>query len=207
MPPTPPPDSSPTAPVAAVLLAAGASSRLGRNKLLLEIAGEPLVRRAARQAQAAGLSPILVVLGHERERVAAALAGMPVVAVENPQYEAGLATSFRAGIRAVPPECGAAAVVLPDMPLVGPEMIRGLVERYRETGSRLVLSLYGETSAPPTLYARALFPAALAAREGGRQVVREHRAEAAAVHHPAELLVDLDRPADLARLEALLAGG
>lgn len=195
------------APIAAVLLAAGASSRLGVNKLLVRVAGEPLVRRAARQALAAGLSPVLVVLGYERDRVAAALADLPVTAVENPDHAAGMPSSFRAGIAAVPPECAAAVVLLPDMPLVGATMVRQVVERFRESGARLVTSLYGTTPAPPTLYARGLFPAALAAHEGGRQVVREHRGEAEVVRHPADLLVDLDLPDDLERLRRFAPEG
>ena len=202
-------ETEPTAeaPIAAVLLAAGASSRLGVNKLLVRVAGEPLVRRAARQALAAGLSPVLVVLGHERDRVAAALAGLPVTPVENPDHAAGMPSSFRAGIAAVPPQCAAAVVLLPDMPLVGATMVRQVVERFRESGARLVTSLYGTIPAPPTLYARGLFPAALAAHEGGRQVVREHREEAAVVRHPADLLVDLDLPDDLERLRRFAPEG
>jgi molybdenum cofactor cytidylyltransferase len=118
-----------------------------------------------------------------------------------------MATSLHAGIRAVPHDADAAVVVLPDMPLVAAPMITAVVERFQETGAHLVLSLYGDVPAPPTLYARRLFPAVLAAEGGGRQVIRAHRDTAAAVRWPAGLLVDLDRPADLERLRSLETGG
>ncbi|HEU5041857.1 MAG TPA: nucleotidyltransferase family protein [Gemmatimonadales bacterium] len=188
--------------IAGVILAAGSSSRLGTNKLLVELDGEALVRRAARRALAAGLDPLIVVLGFEADRVEAALTGLPLVTVVNPRHAEGMPTSLQAGLRAIPERCDAAVVLLPDMPLVTSEMLAELADRFRATGAPLVISLYGEVAAPPTLYARALFPALLAAGEGGRQVVREHRARAAEVRRPAELLVDLDLPADLERARA-----
>ena len=192
--------------IAGVLPAAGSSSRLGTNKLLIELGGEPLVRRAARRAVAAGLEPLVVVLGHDEDRVREAIAGLPVVTVLNPRYTEGMPTSLRAGIGAVPERCEAAVVMLPDMPLVTTAMLADLMERYRRTHPPLVVTLYGESSAPPILYARSLFPALLAAHEGGREVVREHRDDAVVVSRPAELLVDLDLPADLDRVRALDSG-
>jgi molybdenum cofactor cytidylyltransferase len=195
--------TSRSGPVAGILLAAGSSSRLGANKLLLELAGEPLVRRAARRALEGGLSPVVVVLGFEPESVAAALARLPVTMATNPRPADGMPSSLRAGLGAVPRDCAAALVLLPDMPLVTPPMLAEMIERFRAGGAPLVISLYGETAAPPTLYSRALFPALLAAGEGGREVVRAHRSEAAVVRRPAALLVDVDVPADLERLRAL----
>jgi molybdenum cofactor cytidylyltransferase len=192
--------------IAALLLAAGSSSRLGSNKLLVELEGEPLVRRAARRALAAGLDPVIAVLGHEAKRIRGALQGLPVTLVGNPRHAAGMATSFHTGIAAVPEACSAALVLLPDMPLVTAAMIAEVAERFRTTGAPLVISLYGQSPAPPTLYARGLFPAALAAEEGGRQVIREHRHLAAEVRWPEELMLDLDLPDDLERLRGMTAG-
>ncbi len=187
--------------IAGVVLAAGTSSRLGANKLLLRLDSEPLVRRAARQAAEAGLSPVIVVLGHEAERVADALAGLTVETVVNPAYRAGMRGSIQTGIGRVPDDCPAAVVLLGDMPLVTAAMIEALVERFRRGTEPLVLSLYGEVQAPPTLYARPLFPAlAGAGAGGGREVVLEHRSEAAELRWPEALLADVDRPEDAARL-------
>ena len=187
--------------IAGVVLAAGMSSRLGTNKLLLRLDSEPLVRRVARVGLEAGLSPVLVVLGHEAERVAAALDALAVETVVNPAHGAGMHGSLAQGIARVPEDCVAAVVLLADMPLVTASMIEALVARFRAGTEPLVLSLYGEVQAPPTLYARSLFPAlARPAAGGGRQVVLEHRNEAAELRWPEAALADVDRPEDAARL-------
>lgn len=191
-------------PVAGVVLAAGASTRMGENKMLLHVEGEALVARAARRAVAGGLEPVVVVLGHEAERVEGELAGIRCRAVLNPDHASGQASSFRAGIAAVPEGAPAAVVLLADMPHVTAEMIAALVARYRETLAPLVISEYGSIHAPPILYDRSLF-AEIAGMSGdgcGRQVVRRHRAEAEAIAWPAGWLVDLDEPRDLERLRA-----
>jgi molybdenum cofactor cytidylyltransferase len=194
--------------VAGVLLAAGASTRMGKNKLLFDLNGEPVVRRAARASLAAGLDPVLAVVGHERDRVSAALSDLPVEIVANPDFAVGIHTSLRAGIAAVPASAAAAVAVLADMPLVTGPMIAALVGRYRDTLAPLVISEYGEVSAPPTLYDRSLFPELVAADKGcGKKVVRSHRAEAVAVPWPADLLADLDVPEDFERIRRDLAAG
>src|SRR5205085_4422834 len=89
--------------VAAIVLAAGRSTRMGGpNKLLAEIKGKPLVRIAAETALASRAAPVIVVTGHERERVEKALAGLNVRLVHNPDFAQGLSTSLKAGIAAVP---------------------------------------------------------------------------------------------------------
>jgi molybdenum cofactor cytidylyltransferase len=186
--------------VAAVVLAAGASTRMGRNKLLLEVDGETLVARAVRIAVEAGLDPVLVVLGHEADRVAAALSGAACRTVVNPEHASGQASSFRAGIAAVPETASAAIVILADMPRVTAPMLEALVGRHRETGAALVVSDYGGVAAPPTLYDRALFPEIAGSEGCGRDHVRRHREGAVSVAWPASRLADLDRPEDLERL-------
>ena len=189
--------------VAGVVLAAGSSSRLGSNKLLIDIDGETVVRRAARRALEAGLTPVIVVLGFEANGVAEALEGLDVVLVVNPDHAGGMASSMRAGIRQVPGDCEAAVVILADMPLVTSAMTAGMVARFRNGPEPLVVSRYGDVQAPPTLYDRGLFPALAAAGDGGgRRVVRDHRDDAAAMEWPPALLVDLDRPEDVERLRS-----
>ena len=189
--------------VAGIVLAAGASARMGRNKLLLELAGQSVVRRAVSRALAA-LDPVIVVLGHEAEQVRQALAGLPCRIVVNPEHARGMETSVRAGVAAVPADAEAAVMLLADMPLVTPVMLTALVERFRETCAPLVISRYGETIAPPQLYARSLF-AEMAAAGSGKAVIDRHRADAEVLAWPAEALADLDLPADRERIEALLS--
>jgi molybdenum cofactor cytidylyltransferase len=189
-------------PVAGIVLAAGASKRFGRNKLLLSWEGESLARRAARVALEAGLDPVVVVLGHEAERVARELEGVAVHTVVNPAHAKGMNTSLAAGTAALPAEAAAAVVLLADMPRVTAEMVAKLVGTFRETGAPLVVSESAGGHAPPTLYARALFPE-LGGPEGdgcGQRVVRRHQAEAVRVEWPAEALADVDRREDWERM-------
>lgn len=195
--------------VAAILLAAGSATRMGRNKVLLPLCGETVLRRAARTALAGGLSPVLVVLGHEADRAEAELAGLPVRAVRNPGHARGINTSLSAGADALPAETQAAVVLLADMPGVTAELIGEVVARYQATRAPLVTALYGEIPAPPTLYDRSLFPE-LRGGEGegrGRELVRRHWERAEKVHCPEAALADLDVPADYERARARLDGG
>ena len=191
-------------PVAGILLAAGTSSRMGRNKMLFELNGESVLRGAARRALAAGLSPLLVVLGHEAEKSRAELDGLPCEIVINPNYEQGINSSLKAGISAVPAEAQAVVVMLADMPFVTPEMFSGLIDRYRSTEAPLVISDYEGVNAPPMLYDKSLFGELLAMTgEGcGRQVVKRHREEAEVLAWPPSALADLDVPEDYERMKA-----
>src|SRR5712671_5033120 len=166
--------------VAGVVLAAGTSRRMGRNKLFLRLGGTSVLRRAVAAAREAGLDPVLVVVGHESERARAELEGVPCTPVLNPDFASGMNTSVRAGISAVPAGASGAVVMLADMPFVTAAMVRSLLERYRAGQAPLVVSLYGEVLAPPILYGRPLF-AELRALDGetcGKRVVKAHRAEA-----------------------------
>lgn len=190
--------------VAGILLAAGTSSRMGSNKLLFELGGESVLRGAARRALAAGLSPLLVVLGHEAERAGQELAGLPCRVVINPGYEQGINSSLKTGVSAVPAEAQAAVVMLADMPFVTPEMLAGLIARFRSSEAPLVISDYEGVNAPPMLYDRSLFGELLAMTgEGcGRQVVKQHRGEAEVLSWPASALTDLDVPDDYTRVKS-----
>lgn len=193
--------------IAGVVLAAGSSSRLGRNKLLIELGGETVVRRAAREAIRAGLSPVIVVVGFEAAAVAAELQDLPVETVVNERHAEGLQGSLASGIGRVPAGCEAALVMLADMPLVSASMLAEAVARFRAGHAPLVISLYGEVQAPPTLYSNRLFGALLAAdAPGGRQVVRQHRDQADVLRWPADLGADLDRPEDVAKVVLRFGG-
>lgn len=191
-----------TATVAAIVLAAGSSRRMGRNKLLLEIEGETLVRRVVRAAGEAGLDRVVVVLGHDEARVRAQLEGLSCETVVNPEHARGAGTSVHAGVRHVAAEADAAVIVLADMPFVTAAMIAALADRYRATRAPVVFSRYGIVQAPPTLYDRSLFAELLAIDDdrGGKEVVLRHQAEAEAVAWPEDALHDIDSPADYDRI-------
>jgi molybdenum cofactor cytidylyltransferase len=185
-------------PVAGIVLAAGSSTRMGRNKLFLELGGQTILLRAVTRALAADLEPVIVVLGHEAERARGELAELPCATATNPDYARGMSGSLALGIAQLPAHAPAALVVLADMPFVTSAMLETLVRHYRESSAPLVISQYGEVTAPPILYERSLF-AELQAQEGdgcGKRVIRRHRAEAACVPWPGAALRDLDAPED-----------
>jgi len=200
--------------VAGVVLAAGSSSRMGQNKLLLDLGGETVVRRAARNAIEAGLDPVVVVLGHDAERVQAELFGLGCRFVVNPHHADGVRTSLQLGIREVSADAHALVVVLADMPFVTTDMIRAVAERRRETGAPLVISQYGDprgapVDAPPILYDRSLFSELLSmtGERCAKRVVKQHRGEASILCWPEQSLRDIDVAEDYEYARAQMAGG
>jgi molybdenum cofactor cytidylyltransferase len=145
--------------IAAVVLAAGRSTRMGAiNKLIAEIGGKPLVRIAAEQALASRASPVIVVSGHERERVEAALKGLPVRIVHNPHYAEGLGTSLKAGIGAVPADADGAIVCLGDMPQVSAALIDRLIAAFDpERGALVVVPSIDGRRGNPVVWSRRFF--------------------------------------------------
>lgn len=188
--------------IAGLLLAAGAAARMGLNKVLLPLEGEPLVRRMARRAIEAGLSPVVVVLGRDADRVAAALADLPCAVAVNPAYVEGMSTSIARGLDALPPHVEGAVMLLADQPLVTTEQLRRLREAYETRRAPLVVSDYEGVLGPPTLYRRDLFAELRAARGDGcrKRVIRAHLDAAVRLPFPAAHLADLDTVDDYRRL-------
>ena len=189
--------------VAGVILAAGASRRMGKNKMLLELEGESLVRRAAKRALAAGLSPVVVVIGHEADRLRAELQGLPLELAVNPDYAGPTSGSLHHGLNVLGSDIDAVVVMLGDMVRVTPETLAMLVAAARGTDAPLVVSRYGDVTAPPLLFRRALFGELLAwTGEGcGKAVVQAHKREAMYLDRPVTLLTDVDTPEDFAALQ------
>ncbi|GAB4473642.1 MAG: nucleotidyltransferase family protein [Burkholderiaceae bacterium] len=121
--------------VGAVLLAAGAGSRLGgRPKALLELAGVPLVTRQLIALSGAGVDEVAVVLGHHADAIEAAIAHFPITIVRNPSPDEGQATSVRVGLRALSPRLDAVIVALADQPLIDAEDIVALIGAFKKRG-------------------------------------------------------------------------
>ena len=146
--------------IAAVVLAAGRSTRMGGpNKLLAEIAHRPLVRIAAEEALASRAKPVIVVTGHERAEVETALAGLPVQLVHNPDFAEGLGTSLRTGIAAVPADADGAIVCLGDMPQVDAGLIDRLIAAFDPArGALVVVPTFDGKRGNPVLWSRRFFP-------------------------------------------------
>jgi molybdenum cofactor cytidylyltransferase len=184
--------------IGAVVLAAGASTRMGSNKLLLPVEGEAMVHRTVRRVRDAGCDPIVVVTGHDAERVQAALAALEVSFAQSPDPAGPTSGSLHAGLRAMPADVGATLVMLADMVQVTTPMLRALVEGVALGAEPLGVSRYGEVLAPPLVFRRELWPELLAWHgEGcGKAVVRAHEAEARMHDWPEPALQDVDTPAD-----------
>jgi molybdenum cofactor cytidylyltransferase len=184
---------------AGIVLAAGASRRMGENKMLLQLDGEPLARRAARHALEAGLDPVMVVVGRDAAEVRAALADLPCETVVNESFSGPSSTSLHLALEALPPTTDAAVVILGDMIEVTSTMIRAVADAATTSPAPLVVSRYGDVTAPPLLFRRALFPELLAwTGEGcGKAVVQRHATEASYVEWPPAALTDVDTHEDL----------
>jgi molybdenum cofactor cytidylyltransferase len=187
---------------AGVILAAGAATRFGEPKQLLDWRGRPFVRAVAETAIAAGLSPVIVVTGAAAESVESALRSLPVVIVRNAHWRDGQASSIHAGVAAVPPAAGAALFLLSDQPQVTPEIMRALVETHATALQPIVAPLIrDEHRGNPVLFDRSTFADLLALRGdvGGRSIFSKHP-----VHyrpwHDGRLLLDVDTPEDYRRL-------
>ena len=191
--------------LAGIVLAAGRSSRMGSdNKLLQTVRGEPLVRHAVRAQAEAGLSPVLVVTGHQAAEVEAALAGLDVRFVHNPDFAAGMAGSLRAGIAAAPDAALGAIVSLGDMPNVTSALLARLADAFRDRPEALAVvpTLLGRRG-NPVLLARAAFGAVsrLDGDQGARGLLEA--AGEAVVEVPLDdpaIALDVDTPEALAAL-------
>lgn len=169
--------------VAGIVLAAGQSLRLGRPKQLLDLHGEPLLRRAVRNALAARFDEVLLVLGHRADDYAMAVGDLGQRVVINPDYADGQSTSVRAGLAAISPSVDAVLFLLGDQPRVGPDIINAVIARYEETHAPVVMPTYGGVPANPVLFDASLFPELrqVTGDEGARAVVKRHRDEVAHV--------------------------
>jgi molybdenum cofactor cytidylyltransferase len=194
---------------AGLILAAGAATRMGRPKQLLDWDGRPLVRVAAEVALAAQLSPVLAVVGSAQTEVAAGLAGLPLQIVPNPDYVAGQSTSLRTGIAALPPEVAAMVVLLGDQPFVTAAIVARLVAEWRASAYPIVAPIYAGQRGNPVLFAREIFPELLAIQgdRGARAVLAANPARIRPVlFDDPRPLADIDTPDDYERLRIQESG-
>jgi 4-nitrophenyl phosphatase len=195
--------------VAGIILAAGASTRFGRPKQLLDWGGVPLLAHVADEALAAGLAPVIVVLGSQAEAAREALGERLVHAVMNWRWSEGLSTSVQVGLIALPPQTEAAILMQCDQPLLTADLLRTLVARFEETGAAIVHPAHAGRRGTPTLFARRLFPelAAVSGDQGGRALIARHVGEVATVEvADPDVLADVDTPADFERLRGRVPG-
>lgn len=188
--------------VGCAILAAGASRRLGQPKQLVEVAGQPLVRRAALLARAAGCEQIAVVVGCGAAQVAAAVSGAPCELLDNPAWQEGVAASVRTAARWAESQGFAALMLLVcDQLRLNAAHLQQLWSSWQADPGATVASSYGGTLGVPAIFPRAQF-AALLQLHGDQGAARLLRAEPTRVLQLAwpDGEVELDTPDDLAKL-------
>lgn len=163
--------------VTGILLAAGRSERFGEsNKLLTPIDGTPIVRRAVQPLLEADISDVVVVVGHDANRIERSLADIPVTCIRNPEYRTGQASSVRVGIEHVYTRADAAVIALGDMPCVSAESIDRLIRAYRDGNGDVLVAAYEGVRGNPVLFDEKWFDdlRRLDGDVGAREIVRRH---------------------------------
>jgi len=189
--------------VCAVVLAAGASRRMGvENKLLAEVGGVAMVRHVVTAALASKLSAVVVVTGFEGGRIRAALTELDLRFVDNPDYADGLSTSLRAGVGAARDDCTGAVILLGDMPRISPAIIDRLVESFRAgEGRSICVPVYDGRRGNPVLWPERFFSdlGAITGDRGGRDLLARlsDHVDPVDVDSP-DIFSDVDTPDDLA---------
>jgi molybdenum cofactor cytidylyltransferase len=187
-----------------IILAAGASTRLGTPKQFVMVDGKPLLVRMVEAALASEAWPVIVVLGANAEQIRPILARLPVLAVDNAAWAEGMASSIRTGIATLQQfsrAIDAALLALCDQPAFSADVIARLVAEHQRSRRGIVAARYGNRQGAPALFAHEHFAAlaALTGEEGARSLLSGDPSQVAAVDLP-ELAFDLDTPADLAAL-------
>lgn len=177
------------------------------DKLLLDLAGKPILREVVAQAVAAELAEVVIVVrSGNAGAITEALAGLPVRRVENPRASEGMGTSIALGAASVMPEARALLLMQGDQPFVGADMLRALVDAWQGGALAFVASRFGALTTTPVLFDRVLFQelAALDGDRGARAILRRH--EGQEIAFPEWRGADVDTPDDYARARALAAG-
>ncbi len=185
--------------ISAVVLAAGEAKRMGEPKLLLPWDRTTIIARVLDHVLASAVDEVVVVLGHEEEKVAGAIAGRPVRTVINQDYTKGMGTSIAAGLRAVSPGAAGFLLMLGDQPQVNSQTINRLIEEFKRTGRGIVVPVYRGRRGNPVILAAGYKEELLALQEdtGGREIVASHPEDVreVAVDSPG-VVTDIDTPED-----------
>ncbi len=188
-------------PVAGIILAAGSSSRFGQPKQLLAWKGEPLVRQVARVALEAGLAPVVVVVGSSAEDLGRVLKDLPLRIVNNFDWQAGMSSSIKAGLKSIDSTVGGAVFLQADQPQIPASLVRGLVEAHQSSLQPIVAPQVNGQRGNPVLFDTCTFPALLELEgDRGGRVLFDNYAAQWVTWQDERILIDIDSPQDYARL-------
>jgi molybdenum cofactor cytidylyltransferase len=192
--------------IAALVLAAGKSSRMGFNKLLADVGGKPIILRVVENISASNVAQVFIVTGHQAEDVELALAQAGVNFVRNKDYANGIASSVKAGIDSVMDFDGV-LICLGDMPLVSPSIVEQMIEAFRpDQGQNLVLAVHAGEIGNPVLWGAEYFSELLNLNgdRGARGLVEKYRTNAVEISVRDEcVMLDADTPEALAKLKSI----
>lgn len=182
--------------IPAIILAAGASRRMGRPKQLIVWDGEAMLHRTVRMACEVGCDPVIVVLGCEAESMHTAVTDLPVCCITNLDWTEGLASSIRAGVTALPTNAGAVLLMVCDQPSLDDALLRSMVEAHHLRREAIVACVYGGTRGVPVIFPRSCFEDMLRLRgDRGAKVLLDSE-NVIEVPFPDGAL-DLDKPEDI----------
>ncbi len=188
-----------------IVLAAGLSTRFGRNKLLEKIDGSTMIERVVKSAVSSRADEVVVVLGHEAQRVKEALKKFECKFVFNKDFKKGQSYSVKAGVKSVMGYADAVMVLPGDVALITPRSINMVIEEYEKCGSPIVVASYKGRTGHPILFDRSLFDEIMEISEetmGLKAVVNRHRDSVKKVETGSnEVLIDVDSEEDLKRLQ------
>jgi len=187
--------------ISAVILAAGGSLRFGKAKQLLNFRGETLIRRVVRAAIEAGCDPIVVVVGKFGDAIRQELGATCATIVENAEWQRGLGTSIRRGLREIGESVDAVVLLTCDQAVVDCGVIAQLITAQEKTGKPIIASSYANTLGVPALFERSCFEALLGLPDdsGAKKLIEEQAAAVASIPFEGGA-IDIDTPEDFERL-------
>jgi molybdenum cofactor cytidylyltransferase len=190
--------------ITGIVLAAGTSSRLGRPKQLLDLAGKPVLRHVIETLSEANVDEVVVVLGHRAGEIRSAIQGAAARVVVNPDYEAGQSTSLRAGLNAAGERSRAAVILLGDQPGVRPASVSAVILAWRDRGALAVQASYSGVPGHPVLFDRSIWPEISQAEgdEGARTALAGHPQWRTLVEVGGDPPLDIDTEDDYERVRA-----
>lgn len=188
--------------ICAVVLAAGCSSRMGSQKLLLPFGQKTVISHIIEQVLSSGIEAVYAVVGHQADELVQELSDKPISIIHNPDYQSGMLSSVRAGIRNLPQVCRAVLVILGDQPSIKPEIIKQMTDAFYKTKSKIVIPVYDDKRGHPILFSTVFREEILGSydRIGLRGLLRAHAEDVYEMNvSDSAVLADMDYPEDYRR--------